>query len=61
MFDELLKSAPSCPRGWDASGFAVNRKMIDDFASELHAQGIMPRCMTPEELFPFDADGSRIW
>jgi 4,5-dihydroxyphthalate decarboxylase len=33
--------------------------MIADFASELHVQGILPRLLTPEELFPFDTDGSR--
>jgi 4,5-dihydroxyphthalate decarboxylase len=33
--------------------------MITDFASELRVQGILPRVMTPEELFPFDVDGSR--
>jgi 4,5-dihydroxyphthalate decarboxylase len=59
MLDELLKSAAELPEGWDASGFAANRKMITDFAGELHVQGILPRLMTPEELFPFDIDGSR--
>lgn len=59
MFDELLKSSVELPEGWDASGFAVNRPMIADFASELHVQGILPRLLTPEELFPFDTDGSR--
>jgi 4,5-dihydroxyphthalate decarboxylase len=34
--------------------------MIDDFAAELHAQGIMKRHMTPEELFAVDTDGSKI-
>lgn len=60
MFDEVLKTSRELPKGWDASGFAVNRKMIDDFARELHAQGIMKRHMTPEELFAYDTDGSRI-
>jgi 4,5-dihydroxyphthalate decarboxylase len=59
MLDELLKSATELPEGWDASGFAANRKMIADFAEELHVQGILPRLMTPEELFPFDVDGGR--
>ncbi|WP_047460248.1 nitrate ABC transporter substrate-binding protein [Rhizobium rhizogenes] len=60
MFDELLKSSVELPQGWDASGFAVNRAMIHDFANELHVQAILPRLLTPEELFPFDTDGSRI-
>ncbi|RAX38150.1 ABC transporter substrate-binding protein [Rhizobium tropici] len=59
MLDELLKSATELPEGWDASGFAANRRMIADFAGELHVQGILPRLLTPEELFPFDVDGSR--
>ena len=60
MMDELLKSAAELPAGWEASGFAVNRKMIADFASELHVQGILPQLMTPEDLFFFDVDGSPI-
>lgn len=60
MFEEVLKTARDLPKGWDASGFAVNRKMIDDFGKELHAQGIMNRHMTPEELFAYDTDGKRI-
>ncbi|HEX8045229.1 nitrate ABC transporter substrate-binding protein [Rhizobium sp.] len=60
MFDELLNSSVELPQGWDASGFAVNRAMIHDFANELHVQGILPRLLTPEELFQFDTDGSRI-
>lgn len=60
MMDELLKSAAELPAGWEASGFAVNRKMIADFANELHVQGILPQLMTPEDLFSFDVDGSRI-
>lgn len=60
MMDELLKSATELPVGWESSGFAVNRKMIADFASELHVQGILPQLMTPEHLFSFDVDGSSI-
>lgn len=59
MLDELLKAA-DLPSGWDASGLEANRTMIGDFALELHEQGILPRRLTPAELFPFDTDGSRI-
>lgn len=59
MFEELLKSAVELPEGWDASGYEANRPMIADFTNELHVQGILPRLLTPEELFPFDTDGSR--
>ncbi|MCJ8518892.1 4,5-dihydroxyphthalate decarboxylase [Pseudorhizobium tarimense] len=60
MFDEMLKTSRELPKGWDASGFEVNRNMIEDFAKELHVQGIMNRHMAPEELFAYDTDGSRI-
>ncbi|GHD19331.1 ABC transporter substrate-binding protein [Tianweitania populi] len=60
MFEEILNCARDLPEGWDASGFAFNRPMIDDFAHELHVQGIMKRRMTPEELFAFDVDGQPI-
>lgn len=60
MFEEVLRTARDLPKGWDDSGFAANRKMIDDFGKELHAQGIMKRHVTPEELFAYDTDGKRI-
>ncbi|MFD1200189.1 nitrate ABC transporter substrate-binding protein [Brucella gallinifaecis] len=60
MFDEVLKTSRDLPGGWDANGFAVNHKMINDFAAELHAQGIMKNHMSPEELFSYDTDGNRI-
>lgn len=56
MIDELLKVASELPADWNTSGFAANRAMIADFAGELHAQGILPRAMTPEELFPHHKD-----
>lgn len=55
MLDELLKSAQELPVGWNASGLAANTKMINDFAQELFIQGILPRKLTVEELFPFYA------
>lgn len=52
MFDELLKVASDLPANWSESGLDANRRMIVDFSQELHAQGILPRVLTPEELFP---------
>jgi 4,5-dihydroxyphthalate decarboxylase len=59
ILDELLHTAADLPSGWDASGFEVNQRMIADFSRELHKQGILPRELTPAELFPIDTDGSR--
>lgn len=53
MLDELLKSAQELPAGWNASGLKANSTMINDFADELFIQGILPRKLTLEELFPF--------
>lgn len=52
MFDEILKVSADLPANWNDSGLAANRVMIEGFARELHVQGILPRRLTPEELFP---------
>lgn len=52
VFEELARSAADLPPDWDIAGLEPNRKMIDDFAEELHAQGIAPRVLTADELFP---------
>ncbi|EKF18498.1 ABC transporter substrate-binding protein [Nitratireductor pacificus] len=52
MIDELRRCAADLPHDWNAHGLAANRRMIGDFAEELHAQKILPRLLTPEELFP---------
>ena len=59
MFDELLKTSSDLPEGWDVSGFAENRAMINDFVGELHVQGILPQLLSPETIFPLDVDGTR--
>lgn len=53
IIEELLHAARDLPPTWNDSGIAANRRMIEDFADELHVQGILPRPMTLEELFPF--------
>jgi 4,5-dihydroxyphthalate decarboxylase len=53
IIEELLHAARDLPPTWNDSGIAANRRMIEDFASELHVQGILPRPLSVEELFPF--------
>lgn len=55
MIDELRRCASDLPPNWNVSGFAENEKMIADFAIELHEQKILPRVLTPAELFPSHA------
>ena len=53
IIEELVQAARALPADWNDSGLEVNRRMIEDFANELHVQGILPRPMSAEELFPF--------
>jgi 4,5-dihydroxyphthalate decarboxylase len=55
MIDELRRCAADLPPTWTVSGLAENEKMISDFATELHEQKILPRLLTPAELFPWHA------
>jgi 4,5-dihydroxyphthalate decarboxylase len=59
MFDEVLKVSTDLPATWCDSGFDANRVMIAGFASELHAQGILARTLSPEDLFPLYANSYR--
>jgi 4,5-dihydroxyphthalate decarboxylase len=52
MFDEILKVSADLPANWSESGFEANRVMIEDFARELHVQGILAQALTAEDLFP---------
>ncbi|MFD2440365.1 hypothetical protein ACFSS8_10340 [Paracoccus kondratievae] len=52
LFDELRRCKADLPAGWNASGVNENMRMINDFAQELHQQGIMPRVLSAAELFP---------
>jgi len=52
MLDELIQTSRDLPAGWNRNGLEPNRKMIADFATELHAQQLADRVMTPAELFP---------
>jgi 4,5-dihydroxyphthalate decarboxylase len=55
IIEELLEAAHALPPAWNDSGMEVNRRMIEDFAGELHVQGILSRRVSAEELFPFAA------
>ncbi|WP_037077823.1 nitrate ABC transporter substrate-binding protein [Rhizobium sp. CCGE 510] len=55
MIDELRRCAADLPPTWNVSGLAENEAMIADFAEELYEQKIMPRLLTPADLFPWHA------
>lgn len=59
MIDELRRCATDLPPSWSISGLEANEKMIGDFATELHEQKILPRLLTPAELFPWHANAKR--
>ena len=52
LLDDLRRTVVDLPANWNANGFAANEKMIDDFAYELHAQGLTAQRLTPADLFP---------
>jgi 4,5-dihydroxyphthalate decarboxylase len=52
LLDDLRRTVVDLPADWNANGYAANEKMIDDFAQELHAQGLTARRLTPGDLFP---------
>jgi 4,5-dihydroxyphthalate decarboxylase len=56
IFAELLRSARDLPADWNASGLSVNSAMIADFVTELREQGILQSGLTPQSLFPFEAE-----
>lgn len=52
IIDELRRVAADLPASWDRNGLTANRRMIDDFAAELHAQALTEKTMTAADLFP---------
>lgn len=52
IIEELALAARALAPDWNDSGLAVNRRMIADFATELHVQGILPRPIGVDDLFP---------
>lgn len=55
LLEELLRAAQDLAPDWNDSGLAVNRRMIEDFVTELHQQGILPAPISAETLFPAQA------
>lgn len=55
IIEELLHAGHDLPATWNDSGLDANRRMIEDFAAELHGQGILSEPMSAEALFPFAA------
>lgn len=59
LLDDLRRTAQDLPANWNENGFAVNRKMIADFADELYQQGLTDTLLTPEEIFPAERAGEK--
>ena len=57
LLDDLRRTAQDLPASWNQNGFAVNKKMIADFANELYQQGLTKTLVTPEALFPAAGKG----
>ncbi|MER9232373.1 nitrate ABC transporter substrate-binding protein [Mesorhizobium sp. M0622] len=55
VLEELLHAGRDLPASWNASGLRANRRMIEDFVTELHTQGILAERISAEALFPFEA------
>lgn len=52
IIDEIRQVARDLPASWDRNGFAANEQMIADFATELHAQDLTDKKLSPRDLFP---------
>ncbi|MET3616345.1 4,5-dihydroxyphthalate decarboxylase [Rhizobium aquaticum] len=51
IIDELRRCSADLLPTWNDSGLSANEAMIRDFASELYEQKILPRLLSPTELF----------
>ncbi|WP_406855470.1 nitrate ABC transporter substrate-binding protein [Alsobacter sp. KACC 23698] len=52
VLEELLFAGRSLAPDWNDSGLEQNARMIADFGVELHQQGILPKPVGVETLFP---------
>ena len=52
VLEELILAARALASDWNDSGVEKNRAMIAGFADELHLQGVLPRPIRVEDLFP---------
>ncbi|MBF9231934.1 substrate-binding domain-containing protein [Microvirga alba] len=55
IIDEIRQVTRDLPASWDRNGFAANEHMIADFATELHAQNLTDKQLSPRDLFPSEA------
>ncbi len=55
VIEELIRAGRDLPPSWNDSGIDANCRMIDDFAAELHEQGILSERISADALFPFAA------
>ncbi|TIQ37060.1 MAG: nitrate ABC transporter substrate-binding protein [Mesorhizobium sp.] len=55
IIEELIRAGRDLPLSWNDSGLQTNRRMIEDFAAELHVQGILAEPISADALFPFAA------
>ncbi len=51
LLDDLERTAQILSPNWQTSGVESNRSMIDTFAGELHAQGIVQQRFKADEVF----------
>ena len=56
VLEELILAARALASDWNDSGVEKNRAMIAGFADELHLQGVLPRPIRVEDLFPGRVD-----
>ncbi len=56
VLEELILAARALAFDWNDSGVEKNRAMIAGFADEVHLQGVLPRPIRVEDLFPGRVD-----
>lgn len=52
ILDDIRRTAIDLPADWNDNGLEVNRKMIDDFVTEMFEQKLIGQRVSAETLFP---------
>lgn len=52
ILDDIRRTALDLPAEWNRNGLAANRKMIDDFVSEMLDQKLIAQGVSADALFP---------
>jgi 4,5-dihydroxyphthalate decarboxylase len=52
LLDDIRRTAADLPADWNANGLEPNRRMIDDFVTEMCDQQLIDRRVSAEDLFP---------